>query len=390
MSVIMEEYGVGEKVSHTTVSDWMKTVGLALLKEARNDIHTSKMKYAFIIDESITIGSQKLLLVLAVPSEHPGHALNHQDVKVVGMFVAESWNSKTVAEKLKTIIADIKHDPVYVLSDNGHDLVKATDILNLIHHKDISHTFGIFLKETYDKLPEFKDITEEMGKARLQYHLTKIAYLLPPNQRSICRFMNCFNWVDWGNCMIANLDTPDILKKEERAAFEFLRKHEALLNELSCVMKCYTHVMEVVKNEGLSLKSYEDLRNYIVKEHMYPNNTRLTGLMMKVWSYLKEEVSKLKPNEWAHNLSSDIIESTFGVFKARKSPNKLYGITPFVLFIPAHAGVIGMHDRISIDFKRIFTKYRLKDTKEWKDKNLLTNWVIERQNVLKSGRKKSA
>jgi len=192
----MEEYGIGQKVSHTTVADWMKTVGLALYKETRNDVKVSKMKYALIIDESITIGSQKLLLVLAVPSEHPGHALTHQDVKVVGMFVAESWNSKTVAEKLRIIIADISYDPVYVLSDNGHDLVKASDILNLVHHKDISHTLGLFLKETYDELPEFKELTEELGKVRLKYHLTKLAYLLPPNQRSICRFMNCFNWVD--------------------------------------------------------------------------------------------------------------------------------------------------------------------------------------------------
>ena len=390
MSIFMEEYGVGEKVSHTTVSDWMKTVGLALLKEARNDIKTSKMKYAFIIDESITIGSQKLLLVLAVPSEHPGHALTHKDVKVVGMFVAESWKSGTIAEKLKTIIADITYDPVYVLSDNGHELVKATEILDLIHHRDISHTLGVFLKETYGELPEFKEITEEMGKTRLQYHLTKVAYLLPPNQRAICRFMNCFHWIDWGNCMLAKLDDPEGLKEEERQAFDFIKKHEALLHELACVMRCYTHVMEVVKNDGLSRKSYKDLCNYIVKEHMYPDNLRLTGLMTKVWSYLKEEKDKLKPNEWAHNISSDIIESTFGVFKARKSPNKLYGITPFVLFIPAHAGVVGMHDCKSIDFKRIFTKYHLKDTKEWKDKNLLTNWVVERQNTLNSGRKISA
>ena len=382
MSVFMEEYGVGEKVSHTTVSDWMKTVGLALLKEARNDIKASKMNYAFIIDESITIGSQKLLLVLAVPSEHPGHALTHKDVKVVGMFVAESWNSGTVAEKLKTIIADITYDPVYVLSDNGHDLVKATGILNLIHHRDISHTLGIFLKKTYGEDPEFEQFTEEMGKARLQYHLTKMAYLLPPNQRSICRFMNCFNWVEWGSSMLAKIDEPDGLKEDERLAFAFLKKHEALLGELSCVMKCYTHVMKVLKDEGLSLKSSRDLRNYILKEHIYPDNTRLSGLMVKVWGYLQEEASKLKPGEWAHNISSDIIESAFGVFKERKSPNKLYGITPFVLFIPAHAGIVGMHDCKSIDFKRIFTNYHLKDTKEWKDKNLLTNWVVERHNTL--------
>ena len=30
------------------------------------------------------------------------------------------------------------------------------------------------------------------------------------------------------------------------------------------------------------------------------------------------------------NLSSDIIESTFGIYKSKKSPNKLYGVTSFV------------------------------------------------------------
>lgn len=382
MSVMMEEYGIGGKISHTTVSNWIRTAGIALYKESRDEIRKSKMKYAFIIDESITIGSQKLLLVLAVPSEHLGHALKHEDVKVVGIFVAESWNTKTVAEKLKAIIDDITYEPVYVLSDNGHDLVKATDILNLVHHRDISHTFGIFLKDTYGNLPEFKAVTEEMGKARLRYHLTKTAYLLPPNQRSICRFMNCFNWVEWSSRIIAKFDDNNNLKDTELLSFSFVKEHESLLKELSCVMDCYKHIMEKIKNEGLSLKSYEDIREYIFKEHIYPDNIRLTGLMMKVWNYLKDEVAKLKPNEWAHNLASDIIESTFGVYKVRKSPNNLYGVTPFVLFIPAHAAVKEMHDCTSIDFKQIFSTHHLKDVTAWKEENLLTNWVAKRSEVL--------
>ena len=91
----------------------------------------------------------------------------------------------------------------------------------------------------------------------------------------------------------------------------------------------------------------------------------------------------LKPGERAHNLSSDIIESTFGVYKDRKSPNNLYGVTPFVLFIPAHAKVIGWHDTKTIDIKRIFSENHLKDVNEWKDKNLLTNWVVKRTQILK-------
>lgn len=103
--------------------------------------------------------------------------------------------------------------------------------------------------------------------------------------------------------------------------------------------------------------------------------------MMKVWDYLKEEASLLKPGE-THNLSSDIIESIFGIFKQKKSPNHLYGVTPFVLFIPAHTAIVGMHDTKSVDFMRIFSDYHNEDIDEWKVKNLKENWVRTRTKTL--------
>ena len=39
------------------------------------------------------------------------------------------------------------------------------------------------------------------------------------------------------------------------------------------------------------------------------------------------------------NISSDIIESTFGIYKSKKSQNNLYGITSFVLTIPLYPKV---------------------------------------------------
>lgn len=379
MSVFNEEFGIAGMVSHTTVSDWMKTAGLAFYKEACGEIRDSKSKYAFVIDESITIGSQKLLLVLAIPSEHQGHALTHKDVKVVGMFVAASWKSEDISEKLQGIIDDITYAPEYILSDNGGNLVKATELLGVLHHKDISHTLGIILKKRYAEDADFNNFTSEMGKARLRYHLTDKAYLLPPNQRSISRFMNCFEWVEWGNRMLNVFST---LTDEQKEAFAFIPKHKQLLRELSCVMECYKHVMKRVKNEGLSRKLFVELRSYIIKR-ITPNNLRLSGVMAEVWGYLKAETEKLKQNELTHNISSDIIESTFGVFKDRKSPNHLYGVTPFVLFIPAHAKVVSMNDCTSIDFKRIFSAYHNQDTELWKAKHLLTNWVVERSKKLR-------
>ena len=57
-------------------------------------------------------------------------------------------------------------------------------------------------KHAYGNEPDFVDFTTLLGKVRLQYHLTDKAYLLPPNMRSIARFMNLNSWVDWGNKML--------------------------------------------------------------------------------------------------------------------------------------------------------------------------------------------
>ena len=52
--------------------------------------------------------------------------------------------------------------------------------------------------------------------------------------------------------------------------------------------------------------------------------------------YLKKEEALLVDDVQNDNISSDIIESDYGIFKAKKSPNKLYSITPFVLLIPLY------------------------------------------------------
>jgi hypothetical protein len=376
--VFNEEYGIAKAVSHQTVSDWVKTAGLAMYKEARGKLRASGMKYAYIIDESITVGSQKLLLILAIPASHPGHALKHEDVLVVGIFVAKSWKAEDVSKKLQEVTAEIGYKPEYVLSDNGHNLVKAATSMELPHHKDIGHTLGLFLEDAYDGNAEFNEFRELMRKARLKYHLTPTAYLLPPNQRSMARFMNLFQWVDWAVRLLYNFQK---LSDEEKLAFAFVPAHKDLITELGCAMECYTYVLQRVKNEGLSIKLCKELSIYIARNHIYPNNARLTGVMMKVWDYLRNEASLLKPGQ-THNLSSDIIESIFGIFKQKKSPNHLYGVTPFVLFIPAHTAIVGMHDTKSVDFKRVFSDYHQKDVDDWKDQNLQANWVRTRTTTL--------
>lgn len=47
-------------------------------------------KYAVVVDESIFINSEKLLLLLGVPARHKGDPVKHEDVTVIGMKVGKA------------------------------------------------------------------------------------------------------------------------------------------------------------------------------------------------------------------------------------------------------------------------------------------------------------
>lgn len=60
-------------------------------------------------------------------------------------------------------------------------------------------------------------------------------------------------------------------------------------------------------------------------------------------------------------ISSDIIESTFGIYKNKKSPNKLYGITPFTLMIPLYPKGVNESVTKTFNFKECLVSVKLKD-----------------------------
>lgn len=372
---------LGDKIpSYQTIENWIKLCGLNINKNACKEI--GKNAYAMVVDESITIGSQKLLLILGIPSQHSGRALKHEDVIVLGLFVSGSWKADDVSSKLVAIADEVGHDPDYVLSDNGHNLVRAAESAEIPHHADISHTFGNILKDNYGNCKDFNDFVTIMGKARLSYHLTNKAYLLPPKQRAICRFMNCFGWVEWARKMDAAFDK---LTDDEREAFKFVKEHSALIDELCPIMDEYRFVEQMIKTKGLSWANVNECVKHII-QHLMPmkkNNFRMGTIAAQMCLYLRKEARLLKSVNDVHNVSSDIIESIFGTYKRRKSPNNLFGVTGFALFIPSHTKLISKEHSSKFDFKESLESTRIKDLKEWQEKKLLPNEVTKRISTLK-------
>ena len=361
---------------YNTIENWVKKLGLSVYQD---DKPCKGEKYAMVMDESIAINGQKLLLALAIPSDHQRRPTKHEDVTVLEMSVGPKFNGKDIQKKVQSAAGNAGAEPQFVISDNGHNLVRGITDSGFTRHADISHSLGVVLKKVYGKDHDFLSLTSLLGTKRLQYHLTDKAYLLPPNMRTIARFMNMSSWVTWGNLM---LDCLDNLSEEMQVAYSFLKEYAPLLRELHLVLDATRRVEDICKNEGFSICTSKKCKSYIIAHVIGNAHSRQAKAGLKMLEYFEKE-EKLLAKDMNINISSDIIESTFGIYKSKKSPNKLYGITSFALIIPLYPKITNKIVTETFNFKERLVNVKLKDVDVWRTKYLSKNWVTERTNTLK-------
>lgn len=135
---------------HNTIKNWVKKCGLSVYNTTGELLQDTD--YAQITDESMMVGSEKLLLTLGVPATHQGHTLDYGNAHVLDIAVAESWNGENVGLQLQQAAKKVGHDPAYVISDNASIMTKGIRCAQMKHHHDISHSLGMYLERTYKEL----------------------------------------------------------------------------------------------------------------------------------------------------------------------------------------------------------------------------------------------
>jgi hypothetical protein len=359
-----------------SVKNWILKTGLTTYNEA---IEQSKEgSYSLITDESMMIGSEKLLLTLAVKSEKTeAKTLTVNDTRIIDISVASSWNSKTISDVFSNIETKTGQSPSYVISDNASIFNKAIRECGYTHIRDVSHSFALILKRSYEKDEYFNSFTKALSDVSFKENMKLTAYLLPPKQKTTARFMNVAPLVEWAVKMHQVLD---ILTDEEQNTYGFLREHQRIIQELSEVFQMYDIILPLLKKEGLSLKTARKSFK-IVKPYLRSTYVNVREFAREVNLFLKEEIEKIQNTKSVYHCSSDIIESLFSIYKNRKSKNKLNGVTTSVLHLPV---MTMLNNENKPDFKAILENITLKEIHQWKQDNLTENLVIKRRKILKT------
>lgn len=378
LKIFNEVFGeiLGKIPCHNTIENWVKKCGLEVYETAGTKLQDST--YGQIVDESMMIGSEKLLLTLGIPAKHQDRPLNHNDVTVLDIAVKESWNGECVEKQLTTAAEKVGHNPLYVISDNASIMCKGIRGTGFKHQRDISHSLAMHLERTYKNEPDFQGYIKLMADVKLKHNMKKIAYLLPPKQRTIARFLNISQWMEWSSKM---LDLYHTLQAEERKVFAFIPANASLIDELSEVVGCINEIELSCKNKGLSKEAVSQCQQKI-KTRLLCGNSRMRQIGEAISNFLNEELRVLSADMPINN-SSDIVESIFGTYKFRKSPNKLNGVTSYILVLPIYTKLCSQSKSEKFDFKGALENIRIQQINDWSKKNLSQNLMQLRRECLK-------
>lgn len=315
-----------------TIQNWVSKVGLFVLQSAPKGLLNQQI--SLIIDESIRLGKEKLLLVLACPwkKEKKG-TLRFSDVEVVYMQGANSWKGQEIAKQIKNKLLNDGLKVMNVLSDEGNNLKNATTLLKLPHLPDIGHALAICLKQTFEKEASYLSLTKLIALFSKKGVNQNLSYLLPPKLGRKARFMNQQRWVDWAKQLLTKWRH---LNRLEKAFFNQLREHRKMIATLDTCMTIAKKVAVPLKKKGLSDKTLKDIRKQLAL--CSSKNKYIKGFLAKIECYLIQYEAFLGkfPENNCIQVSSDIIESLFGKYKYRANNYSLTGLTKLNLEIPLY------------------------------------------------------
>lgn len=357
-----------------TIAGWVLKSGYKIYHSPMAD----SSDYSLIVDESMMVGSQKLMLSLAIPShKQTGIALRKIQTHVLGLCVSDKWNGEKISEFLKENAHKAGRSPLYVITDNDTKMNKGVRLSGYTHIRDINHTLGMFFSRIYKEDKEFMGLLKNLSKIKSRQIMSSSCYLLPPHQRSIARYLNLYPLIGWAQRMLKNFTA---LTEQEKKTFGFIHTYSLLIKELHLLLDFSQYVLKEIRLKGLSKKSISQILSQI-KLRLSLENTRIKRFKNYLIGYLKEEKDKVKTKEvW--NGSSDIIESFFGFYKARKATNPLAGITNYILTLPLIASFDTDKQALQINIKEALEQVYIKDLVQFKKDNLPESMMIKRRKKL--------
>jgi hypothetical protein len=356
--------------SFTSGMLWIKKVGYQRLNQAK----VISDDWILILDESIGIGQEKLLVILGIRRSKLDfkRPLSIQDMEPIVVKSKKSWTGEDIAKELY-ICKEKVGGVIYATTDGGSTIKKGLQLSGISRVYDLTHAIAIMLEKIYKKDPEFQEFTYTMGQMRSKLCCSQYAHIIPPNQRSKSRFLNIDILSDWCIKVLIALE-KNHLSKQERELLQWVYDLKDFVQEMNQIIILIEKTSLVLKHNGLSKKTAKQCTQ-IMKS--CKRTTRQKQFKKMFNEYLKSNTSQITTRNESLLCSSDVIESTFGKYKTVLSANPMSGITDLALIIPAFTSTFE-----DAEIKTAIDNCTCKMIKEWGKQNLCESLSVKRNKSL--------
>lgn len=329
-----------------TITRWTKRLGVDKLKQNQTlQRWKNHQDVIWIVDHSNQIGTQKALVILAIPaSELPlnGETLSLDALEVLAIEPGESWTRDDM-RRVYQELADVVGPPRFVLCDGAVELRESVDALCNEDHevvvlRDFKHVAANRFESMIGRSERFQSFQATMGKTRCRIQQTDLAHLNPPALKTKSRFMNVAPIISWAQMVLGVLDDPeagesgvqDVEKLEDRLGW--LREYRDHIESWRRCCEVIGWSLAWINTRGLQPQSGRLLAQHLAE--LRDDRCELSDRMQEqLVAFVTSSASQLKDGERSW-LSSEALESAFGLFKRREGQQSRSGFTGLIASLP--------------------------------------------------------
>ena len=371
-----------------TIRTWMQRIGLFRL------LNAEKIEGGtWLVDHTNQIGREKVLTILRVQDSkmpRPGVPLRHEDVEVLALVPGEQWKREDVTASYKETEQRCG-TPRAVASDGAVELREPSELLGKSRKKplvirDLKHFLANKLEALLNQDPQFEAFTKKLGGIRSALQQTELAHFIPPTFKLKSRFMNLAPILRWALMILWHLDHPH---SQSRKGIRESRMTEKLgwVRDFAQSIRRWQECQDVIST-ALTFINKQGIFRGVVKQlqHLAKELTtcRMSQkLASKTIELLREYEMKLQPNERLP-MSTEILESSFSLYKQLEKQHSKSGFTSLILTFPTllRATTPG-------EVKQCFAQVKVADVKEWTKKHLPDTLASKRQRAFREAKTKT-
>jgi hypothetical protein len=361
----------------------MQRVGLGRVRLAKKEDGGT-----WLVDHTNQIGPEKVLTVLRVRSApRDGEALRHSDVEVLGTIPGTKSKRADVAREYEQLAARFGR-PDNVVTDGAVELRESAQVLKNKGKtprvfRDPKHFLANKLEALLKKDADYEAFTRRLGQSRSALQQTELAHFTPPPFKTKARFMNLQPMLAWAAAVLWHLNHPDsascreVSRERLEEKLGWLRGFAASIARWQACQAVISATLTILNQRGLFEGVVVAYKKMIAHIATCPASRQLVAHMTTL---LRDYERQLHPGERLP-LSTEILESSFALYKQLEQQHSKSGFTNLLLTFPTL-----LRETTATEVTACFAQAKVADVKAWTKEHFPSTLTSQRQRLYREAK----